>query len=166
MRWTAISQHGVMRWIWTAHTGQPARTGFVGQAPFQIHGAFIFAITIRFQSVASVSPLHTLSIGRSNQPQKVLWGPVLLQIRIFLEHQYAKWQNTYRNGLCLCGSRQSVEQQSNTVESSLTIPPARTPWTASNTLSVTICLELPDLSLGGSLVVHFQMMMIDTASHN
>ena len=100
---------------------------FVGQAPFKNHGAFIFAITIRFQSVASVSPFHTLSIGRSNQPQKVLWGPVLFEIRKILEHQYAKWQNTSRNGLCLCGSRQSVEQQSNTVESSLTIPPARTP---------------------------------------
>ena len=100
---------------------------FVGQAPFKNHGAFIFAITIRFQSVASVSPLHTLSIGRSNHPQKVMWGPVLFEIIKILEHQCAKWQNTYRNGLCLCVSRQSVEQQSNTVESSLTIPPARTP---------------------------------------
>ena len=100
---------------------------FVRQAPFKNHGACIFAITIRFQSVASVSPLHTQSIGRSNHPQKVMWGPVLFEIFKKNEHQWAKWQNTYINGLCLCVSRQSVEQQSNTVESSLTTPPAHTP---------------------------------------
>ena len=111
---------------------------------------FDFSITIWFQGVASVSPLHTLSIGRGNHPQEVMWGPVLFENINFGEHQCAKWQNTYENGLGLCVSRRSVEQQSNNIESSLTIPPARTPWTASNTLWVTINPRTPRSQPGRS----------------